>query len=122
MTIKMVVRVKQQKWNGHVKLDVINLRGNKLEQPVSCIVLNSICYINFHWVIFVHFIVSKTFEINICPTLYVCPTFADSLLCDSLVVVFDSLVHVNPGVHSFLLEHSTIQKKFYPLIHSTISK
>ena len=29
---------------------VINLRGNKFVQRVSCVVLNSICNINFHWI------------------------------------------------------------------------
>ena len=29
---------------------VINLHGNKFSQPVSCVVLNSVCNINFHWV------------------------------------------------------------------------
>ena len=29
---------------------VIILRGNKFSQPVSCVVLNSVCNINFHWV------------------------------------------------------------------------
>ena len=28
----------------------VNLRGKKYEQPVSCVVLNSIRKINFHWV------------------------------------------------------------------------
>ena len=50
---------------------VVILHGNKSEQPVLCVVLHSI---------FVHFIVSKTFEVKTCPTIHVRPTFADSHL------------------------------------------
>ena len=71
------VGVNQQKSDGHVKLDKeLICVEKKFKQPVSCVVLNSVCKINF----FVHFIVSKTFEINTCPTLHVRPTFAVSPL------------------------------------------
>ena len=72
LSVTSKVRVIQQKSDGHVKVEqVLILHGNKSEQPVLCVVLHSI---------FVHFIVSKTFEVNTCPTLHVRPTFADSHL------------------------------------------
>lgn len=58
-------------WTYKVK-QVINLHdGNKFKQPVSYVVLNSICNIKFSLGLSVHCIVSKMFEINNCPALNV---------------------------------------------------
>ena len=57
----------------------VNLRGKKFEQPVSCVVLNSICKINFHWVFLYTLWSPKCLNKHLfdftCP-----PTFADSPL------------------------------------------
>ena len=58
---------------------VVNLQGHKFEQPGSCVVLSSICKINFYWVFLYTLWSPKRLNKHL-SDLHVRTTFADSPL------------------------------------------